>query len=97
MQKMIHISVLQKFYEHFEFVLNAVTVCVLPEILWNIPSHKEAFGFTDTMNSPFPLFTCATTCEREQKAVDVYYKDTDTKKCVSQSRLSLTESQLSKK
>lgn len=36
---------------------------ILPDILWNIPSHKGIFGFTDTINSPFPLFTSATTCK----------------------------------
>lgn len=39
------------------------SIAVLPEILWNIPSHKDAFGCTDTMNSPFPLFTRAMTCK----------------------------------
>jgi len=38
----------------------------LPEILWNLPSHKETFGFTDTLNSPLPLLACATTWRWER-------------------------------
>lgn len=43
--------------------MSFVKLWILPDILWNIPSHKGTFGFTDTINSPFPLFTSATTCE----------------------------------
>lgn len=45
---------------------------VLPEILWNTPSHKEAFGFTDTMNSPFPLFTRAITYKQEHVQIQCF-------------------------
>lgn len=44
-------------------VKSSILCFVSPDILWNIPSHNDVFGFTDVMYSPFPLFTCATTCK----------------------------------